>query len=305
LVLGLSTSPARANDEKQRCIAAFEEGQRLRMTGDLQGAVEEFESCAASSCPAAAQRECWRLIEATQSVMPTIQFELSFRGGLSKRPVLLSIDDAEPRMYEGDLLRVSPGKHRFVFECEGCAPVTRRIAFAEQDSKSKEVALKPAPGGAEAAPISPTSPTEARPRCSPCAVSGALKSSETSRAPLSGLRGSEVERARLHDMIVMGSAATLAVAGGLAFVGFGLRARSGERDLVECTPYCSRARIAEVKQSYLLANASLGAGVLALGGATVWWFGLRRSPTAAGSPAVSRSPWSVQLGLISKVTRTF
>jgi hypothetical protein len=306
LVLGLSTSPARADGEKQRCVAAFEEGQRSKMAGDLQRAVEEFDSCAASSCPAAAQRECSRLRDVTQSVIPSVQFELRFRTDFSKRPVLLSVDGAEPRAYDGEVLRLNPGKHRFVFECEGCAPVTRRIAFSEQDSKRKEVVLKPAAGDAKAAAISATPRAQTQPAsCPPCAISGTGPSSKTARAALSTLRESEAERTRLRDIILIGSAATLAAAGGVGFVGFGLRARNAEHALLDCTPYCSRQRIADVKQSYWFANASLGVGVLALGSATIWWFSVRRSPSTAGSHAGSPSQWSIELGPINRVTRTF
>jgi hypothetical protein len=114
-----------------------------------------------------------------------------------------------------------------------------------------------------------------------------------------------VEGVALRDTLILGSAAALAVVGGLGFVGFGLEARSAERALSECAPYCSGARIAEVKRSYLLANASLGSGVLALGGGAIWWFGLRGSAQAARSSTASRSQWSVELGAVSKVTRTF
>jgi hypothetical protein len=306
LVLGLSTSPAQADSPKQRCIAAFEEGQRSQMVGDLQHAIEQFEGCAVSACPAAAQRECSRLLDVAQAAIPTIRFELEFGNRLAERPVMLSVDDIEPRAYEGEVLRVNPGKHRFVFECEGCAPVTRRIVFAEGDSKRKEVVLSPAAGDAEGARNSGLSSPETQPSICPPngARPGTATSSESAPAPVAPGRGSAGESARLRDILIMGSAATLATAGGLGFIGFGLEARRAERDLAECTPDCSSSRIAEVKRSYVLANASLGGGVLALGGATIWWFGLRPS-TRTRNGAASHSQWSVELGPINRVTRTF
>jgi hypothetical protein len=96
-------------------------------------------------------------------------------------------------------------------------------------------------------------------------------------------RRASPRRRRALDYATGSSSAALATAGGLGFVGFGLEARSGERALLECMPYCSGASIGEVKRNYVLANVSLGTGVLALGGATIWWFGLRRSsPTPSG-----------------------
>lgn len=308
LVLGLSTSPARADGGKQRCIAAFEEGQRSQMVGDLQRAITEFESCAVSSCPAAAQRECSRLLDLAQAAIPTIQFELEFNNQLSKRLVMLVIDDAEPRAYEGEVLRVNPGKHRFVFECEGCATVTRRIVLTERDSKLKEVVLNPAAGDADGARSSALSGPETQSSACPPDSDGpgtATAPSAASAQAVARARDSAAESARLHDIVIIGSGATLAAAGGLGFIGFGLEARRDERDLSECTPYCSRARIAEVKRNYFLANASLGGGVLALSGATIWWFGLRPSKPTTRSGAARHSQWSVELGPINRVTRTF
>jgi hypothetical protein len=93
----------------------------------------------------------------------------------------------------------------------------------------------------------------------------------------------------------------LVTAGGIGFISFGLEARSGERALRECAPYCSSTRIADVKRSYLLANASLGTGLFALGGAAIWWFGLRPSSQSARHGG----QWSVELGPINKLIRTF
>lgn len=273
LLLGLSASPARAEGAKQRCIAAFEEGQRAEMAGDLRRAIEELKTCAVSSCPAVAQRECSHLLEVARAAIPAVQFEVRFAADLGTRPVMLSVDGGEAWRYEGEVLRVNPGKHQFVFQCEGCATVVRRIVFSERDSKRKEVVLKPA--------------------------------REAARVPDAPTRYSRTGGTTLRDKVILGSAAALATVGGLGFIGFALDARHGERALLECSPYCSGARIADVKRSYLLANVSLGGGLLALGGATLWWFGLRRTPQEAGSHAKCGGQWSIEVGAISKVTRTF
>lgn len=294
---------AQADSEKQQCAAAFEDGQRFQIAGDLQRAIAEFESCRVSSCPTAAQRECSRLSEAAQAVAPSIRFELTFGAGLSRRPVMLSIDEGAPAAYDGEAVRVNPGKHRFVFGCEGCATVTRTIALVEQDSKLKEVALKPAcmnedattPEGAPASDVNAAS-------CLPAATSSAVVT--RSKLPEPAPKRSEDSNADeppLRDIVIFGSTAALATAGSIGFIGFGLEARSGERALAECTPDCSRARISQVKRNYWLANVSLGTGLLALGGATIWWFGLR--PAAQTTPTGGK--WSVELGPINTLTRTF
>lgn len=303
LLFSSSARPARADDAKEQCAAAFEAGQRSQLVGDLQHAIEEFQSCAGSSCSVPAQRECSRLLELAEAAIPSVVFELTFAANLPNRPVTLSIDDREPGIYAGETLRVNRGKHRFVFECEGCTTVTRRIEFADHDSKRKEVVFNPQCGSADASTTGAASTSGAQSTQCPAAGASApaVKPSESARAPLTPLRNSTADGARLRDTVIFASAAALATVGGIGFVGFGLTARSGERALAECAPYCSDTRIAAVKRNYLLANVSLGTGLLALGGATIWWFGLRSSAPSAAS----EGQWSVGLGPISNLRRTF
>lgn len=308
LLLALSTAPAAAEDSKQRCVAAFEEGQRAQLTGDLQRASGEFESCAANACPAAVQQECSRLLEAAGAAMPSVQFELSFGTDLSGRPVRLSVDAGEPRIYEDrEVLRVNPGKHRFVFQCEGCATVTRRMNFAEQEAKRKEIVLNPACGNTDGVAASAGPRAEAPPASCPPQKLGAgnMSPPQSAPTPRASIRHPAADDTGLRDTLILGSAATLVSLGALGFVGFGVEARSAERALRECTPFCSGERIAEVKRSYVLANASLASGVLALGGATIWWFGLRDSSQPPRNKSANLGGWSIELGAINKVTRTF
>jgi hypothetical protein len=302
LLFVLNARPARADGAKEQCAAAFEAGQRMQMVGDLQRAIEEFESCAESPCSVPAQRECKRLLEAAQAAIPTVQFELRFGANLAKRPVMLSIDDREPVAYGGETLSVNAGKHRFVFECDGCATVTRRIEFADHDLKHKEVALNPACGNPDASTSGAASAPRAQStNCPVLGASAAAVKPKLGRVPLLPLRNSTADDTRLRDTVIFASAAALATVGGIGFVGFGLTARSGERALTECAPYCSDTQIAAVKRNYLLANVSLGTGLLAIGGATIWWFGLR----SASHSAASGGQWSVALGPISTLRRTF
>ena len=303
LLFGLSALPVQAESVKQQCAGAFEDGQRFRIAGDLQRAILQFESCRVSSCPAAAQRECSRLSEVAQSAIPTIHFELTFGAGLPRRPVMLSIDDGEPAAYDGEVLRVNPGKHRFAFECQGCAAVTRKIEFVEQDAKRKEVALNPSGDNDDATKTEAVSPVQAKPANGlPAGASSATASSSKSAvATPAPLEASNEGGPPLVDIVIFGSTAALATAGAIGFVSFSLEARSGERALAECTPDCSDTRIDQVKRNYWLANVSLGTGLLALGGATIWWFSSRPSSETAGSSG----QWSVELGPINKLTRTF
>ena len=310
LLISLTARAAAADPPKLQCATAFEDGQRLRMSGNLKLAVEKFESCAAPRCPALVQRECSRLLSAALDAAPTVEFELQFADGVAKRPVSLSIDDGEPEAYEGQLLRVNPGKRRFVFQCEGCATISRRISFAESDHKRKEVVLNALCVEPEVAASSSTLDSKAR-SVSPLEVGSTGPVAATGSAPLAPPRrpASRVPTpSALHsnrDAWLLGSGALVITLSGVGFVGFGLQARSGERSLASCAPECSAGRIAQVKRDYWMANASLTTGLVALAGAGIWWFAGRPRAESAHGRAAGSGHWSATLGAFSTVTRTF
>jgi hypothetical protein len=82
------------------------------------------------------------------------------------------------------------------------------------------------------------------------------------------------------------------VLGGMGFIGIGVFAylgssgKSDEEELKKCKPFCAQSRVDEVSRRYLLANVSLGVGVVALGAATYLW--LRKPPSATATRVV---PW--------------
>lgn len=309
LLTSLTTRAAAADAPKRECAVAFEDGQRSRNAGDLKLAVEKFESCAAPRCPDLVQRECSRLLSAALEAVPSIEFELQFAEGLAKRPVSLAIDEGAPVAYEGQSVSVNPGKHRFVFECEGCATSRRRISFAESDHKRKavvlssvdvdpEVVVSSSPSDARAREARPLEAEPARPLVAPDSAPPALPR-------LSALPNPKPSGHSERDALILGGGALLMTTSGVGFVVFGLHARSGERSLASCAPECSAARIARVKRDYLLANASLATGLVTLAGAGLWWFVGRPRTESADGQAAETGRWSVTLGPISTVTRTF
>lgn len=81
-------------------------------------------------------------------------------------------------------------------------------------------------------------------------------------------------------------AGTVAVAGAGGLTYFGLSARSAERELEECRPYCSDSRVAVVRARYVASNVSLGIGIAALTAGGLYW-SLR--PKDGRKPAVGVS----------------
>jgi len=130
---------------------------------------------------------------------------------------------------------VDPGEHLFVFTRPGHPPVSQTLTIERgQKFRAIDVVIGEAPK------LEPT-PVEAHePRAS-----------------------GPSERA-LASATLIG----VGVVGLASFAWLGQRARSGEDDLKECEPTCSRGNVDSVEARYVLANVSLGVGVLALGAAT-------------------------------------
>lgn len=82
------------------------------------------------------------------------------------------------------------------------------------------------------------------------------------------------------------------VLGGLGVVGLGAFAylgstgKSEEEDFQRCKPFCDPARVDSVARRYLVANVSLGVGVVSLGAAAYLWF--RKPPQTAATRVL---PW--------------
>ncbi len=75
------------------------------------------------------------------------------------------------------------------------------------------------------------------------------------------------------------------LAGLTSFTIFAVRGSSDERSFANtCLPRCSVDNVDSVKRSYLIADISLGVGVVALGAATVMYFVDRRSASSPETP---------------------
>jgi hypothetical protein len=138
---------------------------------------------------------------------------------------------------------VDPGEHSFELRRPGFEPVRTTLKIARGETfRSLDVRL--GPGSAEGGSVS----------------EGSLSTAQLA----SGL-----------------SLVTVGAAGIVGFAWLGTKARSLESDLADCSPRCSKGRVDRVRKRYVLANVSLGAGVLALGGAT--WLFLSGLDFGAGS----------------------
>ncbi len=254
-----------AQDEaKQRCLDAYEAGQRLQRESKLIEAKENLVFCGSSECPAVMHADCQHWLAQVQASTPTVVFGIETASGAAATSSNVTIDDGDPIPLDGRAIEVNPGRHRVTFSADGLEPQSKGFVFAEGEKLRREVVVLSPPllPGVNGVPAETPAPP----------VEWAPAPGFTVTAP----------------MII---AASAAVVGGVGFAYFGSTARANDSSLDDCSPNCSQARVDGVKRDYLFANLSLGLGAAGLvSGAVLVGLEYRasRAPRAA----------SVQLSLL-------
>jgi hypothetical protein len=314
---------ALAQSSKSSCVAAFEDGQRQQLQGELARAIDQFTRCAASTCPARVRDECQSFLETARGAMPGVL--LAPVDAASERPldgVSVSVDGAEGRAFDGRMLRMEPGEHQVIFQRSGYVPIRLHLTMRASDPpRLVPLRFTPAPNtpGAKLAARSKSAtsvaPGEDLPRPTPSISCAPL---EPQKPPLAAPLPAPPARSILRKEVPPGSSASLgggrraavlaaAVVGGVGAVGFayfGLTARSADEGLDACTPHCEPSAVDAIKRDYVLANVSLGVGVVGALTASVLWL---TSPRVSGRPesASSRRGWAVSVGPVTTVATRF
>jgi hypothetical protein len=104
---------------------------------------------------------------------------------------------------------------------------------------------------------------------------------------------------------LIASTAALTMVGAVGFVGFGLSARHGDRNLGSCTPACSPEQVADVKRDYFWANTALATSIVALLGTGLLWVSSAPAPDPAHRAGSTRNHWTVHVGPITTLTARF
>jgi hypothetical protein len=226
---------ARADDEVlgDRCLVAYEDGQRQLKEGDLTAARSSFLVCSSRACPRAMHGDCEAWLDQVWASLPTVVLRAVGPDGEVLTGARAQIDGQPARALDGRALALNPGQHELVLEHEG-RRVVRQIFVVEGEKLSRrDVAIGTGPDGAAAA-----------------AVPGAAARTDPKGAPGSSL-----------DVPKLASGA-IGLAGVAGFAYFGWRARAGEDDLLRCSPDCSQSAIGAVQRDYRLTNVSIGVGLV-------------------------------------------
>jgi hypothetical protein len=256
--LGVSAGAARA-DSTDACLAAYEKSQQLKQDGKLAASREQLVQCVQPSCPNLVKKDCSQWLAELDASTPTVIVNARDAEGKDLLSVRVLVDGVVlVDKLDGKPHAIDPGVHVFRFEREGAEAIEESIVIQERE-KNRVITAK----------IAPPAPSTS----APTAKTAELVSSR-SPAPL--------------GYVLLGA--------GLAGAAtFGVLAAMGQHDVDDmrgtCAPHCDSGRVDSAKTKILVANISLGVGLIAAGvgtfillqppkGGTGWQVGVR--PVAGG-----------------------
>lgn len=275
----LAFSPV-ASADVQACINASEKGQKLRSSGKLREARENFVQCGAEGCPAIVRHDCSTWNQEIAAILPTVVFGAKDKSGRDMFDVTVSMDGEKLlSKLDGKSVTVDPGKHTFKFE-SGSLTATE-TALVKEGEKSRVITVTFDVGG----PATATAGT-------PAATSSTGTPVGSTSPP-----GADSGGHSLAPWIVVGVGGAALIAGVVIFATTPTRPSNCNAETQKCVRRDGQtdADLADDKDragtadSQPVLGAIVGAAGLALiGGGLVWHF---LEPTGSKS-AVRFSPWT-------------
>jgi hypothetical protein len=263
----LSASPALAAEpsEKDACIQAAEKGQELRDDQKFALARESFSRCVRETCPALVRQDCSGWLAQIDDKVPTIVLAAEDAAGRDLMDVAVTID-GQPlsSSLDGKPVRVDPGAHTLHFEAQGFLPADQAFVAAPGE-KNRPVTTRLAARPRDEAPPRPATPAVTTPPPpAPAAIPAATW--------------------------IFGGVAVAAFASE-AYFGVGAM-NDLDHDLAVggCAPHCGAAEQTAIRTKSVVADVSLGVGLVS-GAAAAYFFFSRRAPApVVGALDVTPTP---------------
>jgi hypothetical protein len=116
---------------EQSCLRSFNEGQRLRASGQLLEARRELATCAQPSCPELMANPCSQWLAELRVLVPSIVVTVTNADGVAIGEGRVEIDGAfAPVSLAGRPFELDPGKHLVRVHVRGFAPEERAFELA-------------------------------------------------------------------------------------------------------------------------------------------------------------------------------
>jgi hypothetical protein len=115
LIVTFAASPASA--DKQQCLTAHEDAQRLRTEGKLRAAREKLLICSAEACPSLVKVDCTKWLPEVDRDLPTLIVRAKDDAGLDVADANVELDGE--KVAGGKAVAVDPGTHTVKVERAG------------------------------------------------------------------------------------------------------------------------------------------------------------------------------------------
>jgi hypothetical protein len=262
-------------DETAACVKASEQAQSLRDEGKYRSAREQLLLCSRDVCPSVVRKDCVTWLADVDAAMPSIVLGAK-DGAQDVVDVKVSLDGKPlAEKLDGKPLPMDAGEHTITFERQGRPAVQSKVVLhAGEKNRAISVQLGAEPnaaggGGARGG-------------------GGGTAEQSSSGPPIAGY--------------VVGGIGVVAI-GGFAF--FGLSGKSDVDNMRSgpnaCAPNCDPSKVDAAKAKLLVADISLGVGVVGLGVATylILTHGKSNEPESAAKPEAEAKDARPRLRLTS------
>ena len=227
IVVGTGRASA---DEREQCAAAADQAQQLRDDGKYRRAREQMLICARDACPGPIKSDCGKWLDDLDRDAPTVVIGAK-SGTQDVTDVKVSIDHVVvTEKLDGKPMMVDSGEHTFKFEYQGQIKEERVLLRATEKARLVTMIFGPA-----------TPPKPPPPPPKPPATT---------------------EEPSLVPAIVIGGIGVLAIG---SFALFGIQGKNKVADLQKCSPRCAESDVDKARTKLIIADISLGVGVVALG----------------------------------------
>lgn len=247
--------------ETNSCVTAYERAQELRAEQQLREARRNLAACIEPSCAEFVRTECGRWLSEVESSLPSVVLAAKISGKDTDKVRVLYDGEPLTEVLDGKAIAVDPGPHTLTFFAEGTKPLELKLVFREGE-KNRLISTE---------------------------LGDAEKSVQHFERPnLAQASSSSTSQSQSLLPYILGGVGLAGVAG------FAVLGLMGNSDLAErertCAPACSDSDVGSVKTKYILADVSLGVGLVSLGAAGYLLLtspgGTSRTATVVGSPGV-------------------
>jgi hypothetical protein len=251
-------------DDREACANAAEQGQQLRDEGKYRRAREQMLVCARQTCPGPIQSDCGKWLTELDRDAPTVVFGARDARGNDVVDLKISMDgQVILERLDGKPVLVDSGEHTFKFEAKDGTSTEQKVLLRAAEKARPIIANLG--GGAAAtgtppqqsstAPTTPDTSEKSEPSLVPVAVAGGI------------------------GILALGS-----------FALFGIMGKSDVDNLQGCKPYCKEADVDSARTKLIIADISLGVGVVGIGVAAFLYFTRPKVETKVqtGGPAAGR-----------------